>query len=267
MRVFRGDFQRSANIEDSLAERDGFEFSSDFVNGQQVIRKRQRQKWLSQRSAEQVLSLATLSRRGLPQRRLLERPHDRILAGAISRGMSEHFWIGIQMTGEVARGALPSEFLIEGRDDLLDRYPRVGLQNCRYQLRPPDLAVAVGRAQFIELRASGLLRPRPQVARRPRRASKSSRGFGRRESRRFEPRNGAHLARRRGPCRRRRRSQRRNLTSDASAQQLGDGSLIRAEQFECALESLQTLGQALDLLSARVDLILDRSDPVLQSLL
>src|SRR5216684_4799970 len=25
-------------------------------------------------------------------------------ASAISRGMSEHFWIGIQMTGEVARG-------------------------------------------------------------------------------------------------------------------------------------------------------------------
>ena len=75
--------------------------------------------------------------------------------------MSEHFRIGIQMTGEVARGALPSEFLVEGRDDLLDRHPRVGLQNCRYQLRPPDLAAAVSLAQFIELRAGGLLRPRP----------------------------------------------------------------------------------------------------------
>src|SRR6266481_7731108 len=58
-------------------------------------------------------------------RLLLQRPPDRILAGAISRGMSEHFRIGIQMTGEVARGALPSEFLVEARDELLDGQPGV----------------------------------------------------------------------------------------------------------------------------------------------
>ncbi len=79
------------------------------------------------------------------------------------------------MTGEVARSALPSEFLVEGRDDILDRHPRVGWQNCRYQLRPPDLAVAVGLAQFIELRAGGLLRPRPQLARAAKSEQKPSR--------------------------------------------------------------------------------------------
>src|SRR5712692_10867681 len=48
---------------------------------------------------------------------LLQRPPDWILAGAISRGMREHFWIGIQVTGEVARCALPGEFLVEARDE------------------------------------------------------------------------------------------------------------------------------------------------------
>ena len=66
----------------------------------------------------QLLVLATRARRELPHRLLLQRPPDRILASAISRGMSEHFRNGIQMTDEVARGALPSEFLIEGPDEL-----------------------------------------------------------------------------------------------------------------------------------------------------
>ncbi len=36
-----------ANLPDCVAERAGFELSGDFVNGQQIIRKRQRvQKWL-----------------------------------------------------------------------------------------------------------------------------------------------------------------------------------------------------------------------------
>src|SRR6266849_4674698 len=167
--------------------------------------------------------------------------------------MREHFWIGIQMTGEVARGALPSEFLVETRDELLDGQPRRAPQHCRDQSSPLDLAVAVGLAQLVELRAGG---PRTQLARRSRRASKRRRGFGWRDSR-FELRTGAHRARCCGPRRRRLRIRRPNLTFDAGAQQLGDGSLIRTEQFECALESLQTLGQALDLLSARGDLILD----------
>ena len=82
------------------------------------------------------------------------------------------------MTGEVARGALPSELLVKARDELLDGQPRRALQHCGDQIGPLDLAVAVGLAQFVELREGGLLRPCTQPARRPRRASKSHRGFG-----------------------------------------------------------------------------------------
>src|SRR5260370_38048985 len=67
--------------------------------------------------------------------------------------MREHFRIGIQMTGEVARGTLPGEFLVEGGDELLDGQLRSTLQHCGDQSGPLDLAVAVGLAQFIELRA------------------------------------------------------------------------------------------------------------------
>src|SRR5216683_6973713 len=115
--------------------------------------------------------------------------------------MREHFWIGIQMTGEVARGALPGEFLVEGGDELLDGQLRSALQHCGDQIGPLDLAVAVGLAQFGEMREGGLPRLCTQLARRPRRASKSCRGFDARDSR-FELRTGAHLARRCWPCRR-----------------------------------------------------------------
>ena len=51
---------------------------------------------------------------------LLQRPPDRIFAGPISLGVSEHFWVGIQMAGEIALAALPAEFPVKSLDELLE---------------------------------------------------------------------------------------------------------------------------------------------------
>ena len=71
--------------------------------------------------------------------------------------MSEHFRVGIQMAGEIARAALPAEFSIESLDELLQGRLRRGAQDRRYQISPFDFIVTAGVAHLGEMRLSGFL--------------------------------------------------------------------------------------------------------------
>jgi hypothetical protein len=52
------------------------------------------------------------------------------------------------MTGEAARGALPNEFLFEGRDELPDDQLRSALQHCCDRSGPLDLPLRLASRSF-----------------------------------------------------------------------------------------------------------------------